>query len=96
MTWFVQARCDDIVRNKEALPRLRKSGLNWVLMGVENSEPSTLDTFKKDITPGDAQEAVRLLKKNDIFRTCDANNRPEKGHGPIDTKTARICNRSGA
>ena len=67
MTWFVQARCDDIVRNKEALPRLRKSGLNWVLLGVENSEPSTLGTFKKNITPSDAQEAVRLLKKNDIF-----------------------------
>lgn len=67
MTWFVQARCDDIVKNKEALPRLRKSGLNWVLLGVENSEPSTLDTFKKNITPGDAQEAVKLLKKNDIF-----------------------------
>jgi anaerobic magnesium-protoporphyrin IX monomethyl ester cyclase len=67
MTWFVQARCDDIVRNKEALPKLRKSGLNWVLLGVENSEPSTLDTFKKNITPTDAQEAVKLLKKNDIF-----------------------------
>jgi anaerobic magnesium-protoporphyrin IX monomethyl ester cyclase len=67
MTWFVQARCDDIVRNKEALPRLRKSGLNWVLLGVENSEPSTLDAFKKNITPSDAQEAVKLLKKNDIF-----------------------------
>ena len=66
-TWFVQARCDDIVRNKEALPKLRKSGLNWVLLGVENSEPSTLSAFKKDITPEEAKTAVKLLKENDIF-----------------------------
>jgi anaerobic magnesium-protoporphyrin IX monomethyl ester cyclase len=67
VTWFVQSRCDDIVRNKEALPKLRKSGLNWVLLGVENSEPSTLQTFKKGIGPQDAQEAVERLKENDIF-----------------------------
>jgi anaerobic magnesium-protoporphyrin IX monomethyl ester cyclase len=67
VTWFVQARCDDIIRNKEALPRLRKSGLNWVLLGVENSEPSTLESFKKGISPEDAKTAVKLLKENDIF-----------------------------
>jgi len=66
-TWFVQARCDDIVRNKEVLPKLRKSGLTWVLLGVENTEPSTLEAFKKGITPEDARTAVRLLKENGIF-----------------------------
>lgn len=65
--WFVQARCDDIVKNKEVLPKLRRSGLNWVLLGVENSEPSTLGDFKKGITPEDAKTAVKLLKKNGIF-----------------------------
>jgi anaerobic magnesium-protoporphyrin IX monomethyl ester cyclase len=67
ITWFVQARCDDIIRNKDALPKLRKSGLNWVLLGVESSEPSTLEDFKKGITPQEAQEAVDLLKENGIF-----------------------------
>ena len=67
LTWFVQARCDDIIQNKEALPKMRKSGLNWVLLGVENSEPSTLADFKKGISPEDAKKAVRLLKENDIF-----------------------------
>ncbi len=67
MTWFVQARCDDIIRNKEILPRLAKSGLNWVLLGVENSNPATLDYFKKGITPNDAKTAVRLLRDNGIF-----------------------------
>jgi anaerobic magnesium-protoporphyrin IX monomethyl ester cyclase len=67
VTWFAQARCDDIVRNKEVLPKLRKSGLVWVLLGVENSDPSTLENFKKGITLEDAKNAVRLLKENDIF-----------------------------
>jgi len=67
VTWFVQARCDDIIRNKNELPKLRKSGLIWVLLGVENSEQSVLDNFKKGITPNEAKEAVKLLKKNGIF-----------------------------
>jgi anaerobic magnesium-protoporphyrin IX monomethyl ester cyclase len=67
VTWFVQARCDDIIRNKDLLPRLAKAGLNWVLLGVENSSPATLDYFKKGITPNDAKTAVRLLKDNGIF-----------------------------
>jgi len=67
VTWFVQARCDDIIRNKEALPKMYKSGLRWVLLGVENSDPSTLESFKKEITPQDAETAVKLLKENGIF-----------------------------
>jgi anaerobic magnesium-protoporphyrin IX monomethyl ester cyclase len=67
VTWFVQARCDDIIRNKDILPQLAKSGLSWVLLGVENSNPSTLDYFKKGITPNDAKTAVKLLQDNGIF-----------------------------
>ncbi len=67
VSWFVQARCDDIIRNKEVLPRLRKSGLNWVLLGVEHPNPTTLDSLKKGITPEEAKLAVRLLQKNNIF-----------------------------
>ena len=65
--WFVQARCDDIVRNAEALPKLCESGLSWVLLGVENSSPSTLDSYRKGITPQDIKAAVRLLRDNGIF-----------------------------
>jgi anaerobic magnesium-protoporphyrin IX monomethyl ester cyclase len=66
-TWFVQARCDDIIRNRRVLPKLRRSGLIWILLGVESSEPSTLNDFKKGIGPEDAKTAVKLLKENDIF-----------------------------
>jgi len=67
LSWFVQSRCDDVARNEQILPRLRKSGLSWVLLGVENSELSTLQSFRKGITPQDASTAVNCLKKNGIF-----------------------------
>ena len=67
LSWFVQARCDDIIRNEKVLPKLRRSGLNWVLLGVENSEQSTLDVFRKGITTSDAKRSVELLKRNGIL-----------------------------
>jgi anaerobic magnesium-protoporphyrin IX monomethyl ester cyclase len=67
LTWFVQARCDDIVADKDVLPKLRKSGLSWVLLGVENHADSTLQSFKKGIKRHDAELAVKLLKENGIF-----------------------------
>jgi anaerobic magnesium-protoporphyrin IX monomethyl ester cyclase len=67
LMWFTQARCDDIIRHQDTLPTLRKSGLRWVLLGIENSRQSTLDSFKKKITPEDAKQAVKLLQQHDIF-----------------------------
>jgi anaerobic magnesium-protoporphyrin IX monomethyl ester cyclase len=66
LMWFVQARCDDIVRNEKFLPRLRRSGLRWVLLGVENPDQAILDGYGKNITVEDSKRAVKLLKKNDI------------------------------
>ena len=67
LMWFAQVRCDDVVKNEELLPKMRKAGLRWVLLGVESSKQSTLKSFKKDITPKDAKKAVKLLRENDIF-----------------------------
>ena len=67
LMWFLQARCDDVIKNRDVLPKLRESGLRWVLLGVENSSQSNLDAYKKNISPEDAKEAVELLKRNDIF-----------------------------
>lgn len=67
LMWFTQARCDDVIRHRNVLPKLRRAGLRWVLLGVENPNQATLDTFRKNITSKDAYEAVRLLRENDIF-----------------------------
>ncbi len=65
--WFMQVRCDDVVRYADVLPKMRKSGLRWVLLGVERHDSPTLDSFSKGTTPNDAKNAVKLLKKSDIF-----------------------------
>jgi anaerobic magnesium-protoporphyrin IX monomethyl ester cyclase len=65
--WFTQARCDDVIKHEDVLPKLRKAGLRWVLLGVESPKQSTLETFKKEITAEQAKQAVKLLKKHDIF-----------------------------
>jgi len=64
---FVQWRCDDIIKNRNSLPKMRKAGLYWVMAGVESPRSSTLETFRKGITADEASEAVKLLKENDIF-----------------------------
>ena len=65
--WFMQIRCDDVVKHRDLLPKMRKSGLRWVLLGVESHSPSTLEKFHKKTNPEDAKLAVKLLHENDIF-----------------------------
>jgi len=65
--WFVQARCDDVVENRELLPKMRRAGLRWMLLGAESHDGATLQSFNKRIEPGQTRSAVRLLKENDIF-----------------------------
>ncbi len=67
LMWFIQMRCDDVVNIKDTLPKLRKSGLMWVMMGVESPLSEQLERYRKGIESSDAIEAVRLLKENDIF-----------------------------
>jgi anaerobic magnesium-protoporphyrin IX monomethyl ester cyclase len=65
--WFMQARCDEIVKNSNLLSKLRKAGNRWILLGVESPSESTLKAFNKQIHPKDSEKAIKLLKQNDIF-----------------------------
>jgi anaerobic magnesium-protoporphyrin IX monomethyl ester cyclase len=65
--WFVQARVDDVARNSEVISEMRRSGNQWVLLGVESGDPEALANYGKGTNPGQAHEAVRVLKENDIF-----------------------------
>ena len=67
LQWFVQARADDVVEYSHMIPEMKRSGNNWVLMGIESGSPETLEAFKKGIKPGQAHKAMRVLKQNGIF-----------------------------
>ncbi|GAI44819.1 unnamed protein product, partial [marine sediment metagenome] len=51
--WFMQVRSDDIIKHQDILPKMRKAGNRWVLVGVESHSSTTLDAFKKRIRPED-------------------------------------------
>ena len=56
-----------MIRIKDTLPKLRRSGLQWLMMGAESPSPEQLERYRKGLDSNDALEAVRLLQKNDIL-----------------------------
>jgi len=72
ITCFMQARCDDVVRNLNLLPKMCKVGIDWLLLGVKSHSKTALENFKKGTKPEDAKAAVKLLNENGIFSqaTC--------------------------
>ncbi len=65
---FIQARCDDIVACKDLLPKLRKAGNIWMLVGFDSPDPESLETFRRrGVNRSNAKEAVNLLRQNGIF-----------------------------
>jgi anaerobic magnesium-protoporphyrin IX monomethyl ester cyclase len=65
--WFVQARSDDIVDQSGLLGKMRSAGNMWILTGAESGSEATLASMRKDISPEQTRNAVRLMKRNDIF-----------------------------
>ncbi len=65
--WFMQVRCDDIIKNKGILPKMRRAGNHWILVGIESGSVATLESFHKKIIPKDAKKSMTLMKENDIF-----------------------------
>jgi len=88
ITCFMQARCDDIVKNQSLLPKMSKAGINWLLLGVESHSKSTLDSFHKGTKPEDAKTAIKLLKQNDIFSqvTCIIGERKDSAESIADLR----------
>ncbi|MBN1109245.1 MAG: radical SAM protein [Methanomassiliicoccales archaeon] len=67
ISWFFQARTDDIAQNPEVAGRLREVGNTWILMGVESGSQERLEEFGKGERVGDAYRAVETLRRNDIL-----------------------------
>ncbi len=65
--WFMQVRSDDIIKYRDILPKMRKAGNRWILVGLESHSSASLDAFNKEIRPEDAKTAIKLLKESDIF-----------------------------
>ena len=67
LTWFLQARSDDIIKNAKILPKLRKAGNYWIMAGLERHDDTTLNKYQKGIKPSNSKLSMDLLKENGIF-----------------------------
>lgn len=66
--WFIQARCDDIIKSKNLLGKMRKAGNIWILLGLDSPNANFLKFFRRTgFTTSDAKEAINLLRENDII-----------------------------
>jgi len=65
--WFVQARCDDIIKHKDLVPKMRRAGNRWILLGAESHSKPILQSLDKEMDPEETREAVGILRENDIF-----------------------------
>ncbi len=65
--WFVQARCDDVVKHRDLISKMRRAGNRWILLGAESHSKSILQSLNKKLDPEETREAVKILKENDIF-----------------------------
>jgi anaerobic magnesium-protoporphyrin IX monomethyl ester cyclase len=62
ITWDAECRCDyftDSLLNDDTLALAKKSGLVQLTLGIESGSQHTLDIMKKNITPQQAENAVR-------------------------------------
>jgi radical SAM superfamily enzyme YgiQ (UPF0313 family) len=66
VNWYYQGRADLVVKHKELLPLMRRAGNRMVQLGIEASNDEQRDALNKQLRTDTAEEAVRLLRQNDV------------------------------
>ncbi len=67
LTLVGSTRADDIVRDADLLPLYKKAGWIRFLLGMENTDETTLKLIRKGGSTTKDREAIRLLRKNGIL-----------------------------
>ncbi len=66
VTWGINTRVTDIMRDADLLPFFRKAGLVHVSLGTEAASQMNLNRFRKETTIEENKLAIKLLQKNGI------------------------------
>jgi anaerobic magnesium-protoporphyrin IX monomethyl ester cyclase len=64
--WFYQGRADFLVKHKDLLPLMRKTGNIMTQIGIEASTNNELTSMNKQVTTDEIRKAVNLMKEYDI------------------------------
>jgi len=65
--FFTSIRTTDIVRDTDILHLYKQAGIQYILLGIESTEPEVIKAIKKGSTTRHDLEACRLLKQHGIF-----------------------------
>ncbi len=61
--YYMETRCDTLIRNKEVFARWVKLGLDCMFLGFESLDAEQLNLFRKRVTPGQNFEALEVARK---------------------------------
>jgi len=71
LEWRIDAHPSLILKRRDILPLLKERGLVYVETGIESATQSSLDVFNKHTTPRKNENALKILKQNEIKRHID-------------------------
>jgi anaerobic magnesium-protoporphyrin IX monomethyl ester cyclase len=63
---IIETRPPDIIRDRDILWKYRKAGIVHISIGIEATNQTTLDYFKKDMDVDAAKQALTLLREHGI------------------------------
>jgi magnesium-protoporphyrin IX monomethyl ester (oxidative) cyclase len=61
--YYLETRCDVLIRNQEVFARWAKLGLNYMFLGLESLDAEQLKLFRKRTTPNQNFEALEVARK---------------------------------
>src|SRR3954451_10243235 len=61
--YYLETRCDVLIRNKEVFARWAKMGLCYMFLGLESLDEDQLKAFRKRVTPNQNFEALEIARK---------------------------------
>jgi hopanoid C-3 methylase HpnR len=61
--YYLETRCDVLIRNEEVFARWAKMGLSYMFLGLESLDAEQLKVFRKRITPNQNFEALEVARR---------------------------------
>jgi anaerobic magnesium-protoporphyrin IX monomethyl ester cyclase len=64
---LMETRVEDIVRDRDILPKYRRAGIIHVYVGAEATDQETLDAINKEVDVTDSRLAIELIAEHDMI-----------------------------
>ncbi len=65
--YFMETRCDTLIRNEEVFTRWKKLGLMYLFLGIEALDDEGLESFHKNVTLSENLRALEIARKLQVI-----------------------------